>query len=75
MPFPQTIDELRAAGYKFDRCAYCRGCGALIEWWTTTAGKPIPMNVTDDPGKVTTHFATCPKADRFRKNSQGGLFA
>jgi hypothetical protein len=35
MPFPQTLDELRAAGYRFNLDAHCRGCGARIEWWIT----------------------------------------
>lgn len=74
MPFPATTEELKQAGYKFDRCAYCRGCGALIEWWITPHGKRMPMNVSED-GKAEAHWATCPQADRFRKNSQGGLFA
>jgi hypothetical protein len=74
MPFPQTLDELRFAGYKFDEHSHCRGCDAVIEWWITPAGKKMPMDVTDS-GAVTSHFATCPKAREFRKTKPGGLFA
>jgi hypothetical protein len=74
MSFPQTLDELRTAGYRFDGHSHCRGCNAVIEWWITPHGKKLPMDVTDS-GKATSHFASCPKADQFRKNSQGGLFA
>ena len=68
MPFPKTIDQLRAAGYRFEEHAPCRGCHTVIEWWRTPAGKLIPMDVTDG-GQVQTHFATCPKASQFRKAS------
>ena len=53
----------------------CKGCGANIQWVKTAKGKIMPCNlakvviVTKD-GKVvsgfTSHFATCPKADKFR---------
>jgi len=66
MPFPETLDKLRAAGYRFNLDAHCRGCGARIEWWITPAGKHMPMDVTDS-GKVQSHFATCPKVEQFRK--------
>jgi hypothetical protein len=66
MPFPKTLDELRFAGYKFDQHSHCHGCDAVIEWWITPAGKKMPMDVTDS-GAVTSHFATCPKVDLFRK--------
>lgn len=69
MPFPMTLDQLRAAGYRFDNLAYCRGCGALIEWWITPAGKRMPMDVTDNisSAKTQAHWATCPKAQDFRR--------
>jgi hypothetical protein len=40
----------------------CRGCGALVLWVTTRAGKRMPL---DQDG--TSHFATCALADTFRK--------
>lgn len=66
-PFPSTLDELRSAGYRFDQYAHCRGCGAVIEWWYTPAGRKMPMDVHG--GKVESHFATCPKAAQFRKGN------
>ena len=66
MPFPQTLDELRAAGYRFEGHAHCRGCNRVIEWWVTPHGKRMPMDVTDS-GKAEAHWATCPKVDQFRK--------
>jgi len=64
----------------------CRGCGALIRWFKTVGGKPIPVDV--EPRKVlveirnlpcwvsvedgyTAHWATCPKASEFRKKGKG----
>lgn len=64
--FPETIDEMRTAGYIFKNDSTCRGCGARIEWWTTPRGKFIPMDVDAD-GNCEAHWATCPKAKEFRK--------
>ena len=69
MPFPETIAELTAAGYKFDGDANCRGCGAPVEWWDSPKGKKIPMDV-DPEGNCVTHFATCPKAKEFRNEQR-----
>ena len=66
MPFPKTLDELTAAGYRFEGHAHCAGCGALIEWWITPNNKRMPMDVTDGR-KAEAHWATCPKAAQFRK--------
>lgn len=41
----------------------CRSCGAEILWIVTSAGKRAPMNLDG----TTSHFATCPQADRWRK--------
>ena len=51
--------------------ARCRGCGARIYWIITSAAQNrMPV----DPDG-TSHFATCPVADQFRKpKAQGELF-
>jgi hypothetical protein len=56
--------------------ATCKGCGAEIEWMFTENGHKMPVNkpmltvITKD-GKVIqgqeSHFASCPKADDFRR--------
>lgn len=66
MPFPETVDQLIKAGYKFDRDANCRGCGNAIEWWITPNNRKMPMDV-DELGNVESHFSTCPQAKEFRK--------
>jgi hypothetical protein len=66
MPFPQTTQELLAAGYKFDNDANCRGCGASIEWWITPKHKRMPMDVHADD-TVEPHWSTCPEAKEFKK--------
>ena len=66
MPFPTTLDELRNAGYRFIEHARCAGCPAVIEWWSTPAGKRMPMDVTDS-GKVQAHWASCKNPDLFRR--------
>jgi hypothetical protein len=40
----------------------CRSCGARIRWAVTTKGARAPLNPDG-----TSHFATCPDADRWRK--------
>lgn len=66
MPFPETIDELKAAGYTFHNNANCSGCGAAIEFWRTSKGRMMPMDV-DAEGNCESHFGTCPAAKQFRK--------
>ncbi len=39
----------------------CRGCGDPIYWVITKNGKKSPLDADGE-----SHFATCPKADRFR---------
>ncbi len=59
--------------------ATCKGCGKTIEWIRTPAGKQMPV----DPGLVTVvladgrvvrghtpHWATCPKAQDFRRTTE-----
>jgi hypothetical protein len=41
----------------------CRSCGADVVWITTTLGRKMPV----DPGTGESHFATCPQADKWRK--------
>lgn len=67
MAFPKTLDELRAAGYKFEGGADCKACKAPIEWWTTPKGKKIPM----DHGTANPHWASCPNAQDFRRPQAG----
>jgi hypothetical protein len=40
----------------------CTGCGAPIWWVKTRAGKNMPLNAD-----MIAHWATCPKAEDFRK--------
>jgi hypothetical protein len=49
-------------------------CGALIVWFKTAAGRPMPIDAMSvDPAdlnldltKHVTHFRTCPNADKHR---------
>jgi hypothetical protein len=68
MPFPKDADALKAAGYKFDNDAVCRGCGDEIEWWISPSGKKMPMNPMKAGSEAAVnHFATCSDAPLFRK--------
>jgi hypothetical protein len=68
MPFPKTLDELKAAGYRFEQHATCKGedCKATVEWWRTPRGGKMPVDV-DEKGNVKSHFATCPNVNDFRR--------
>jgi hypothetical protein len=68
MPFPQTWDEMIAAGYVWDNDSVCKGCGDPIMWFKTPNGKPIPMNpMQRGSDAAVAHFSTCTEADSFRK--------
>ncbi len=71
MGFPKTLDELRAANYRYDNDSVCRGCGDDVEWWLTNNGKKIPMQPMDkgtDPAIA--HLTVCTEADSFRKDKR-----
>ena len=69
MPEPElVVDEQyagwrRPAGWSIVTLDSCRGCGASIAWAVTANRKYAPL----DPSGVN-HFATCPRADRFRRS-------
>jgi hypothetical protein len=68
MPFPETVDELVAAGYRYSGPGCCRGCGMRIVWWMTPMEHSIPLDVMpsrDSP--VMPHHATCAQVEQFRK--------
>lgn len=44
----------------------CKACRQVIYWSSTMAGKKMPI-CQDDKGNFISHFASCPKADFFRK--------
>lgn len=68
MPFPETFDALKAAGYRFDNHGRCKGCGEDIEWWITPRNKKMPMNLMPEgSSKAVSHHATCEDAPLFRK--------
>jgi hypothetical protein len=56
----------------------CSSCGALVVWFTTAAGKRMPVNAettqpTDaahqlDLKRHKSHFATCPNANQHRRS-------
>jgi hypothetical protein len=57
----------------------CKACEADIVWMKTAKGNNIPVDaetveedllgtpVVFDPDTMTSHFATCPSADKFRR--------
>lgn len=57
------------------RIVRCKGCNAKIIWFKTDGGKNMPVDADtveaeDDELDLTrhrSHFATCKKADQFRR--------
>lgn len=57
------------------RITRCRGCNAKIIWFKTEAGKNMPVDADTveaeddelDLDRHVSHFATCKKADQFRR--------
>ena len=59
----------------------CKGCGLHVMWVKTAKGKAMPVDLFDkvtgmqldekaelyDPKTMTSHFATCKDAAKFRK--------
>jgi hypothetical protein len=53
----------------------CRSCGAEIVWLKTINGKNMPVDAETfedgdelfEPKRHTSHFATCPDAEKFRR--------
>jgi len=42
-----------------------------MELWHTPTDQIIPMNpMSNDDAKAESHFATCPKAQQFRRNKK-----
>lgn len=60
------------AGRQIKRCS---SCNALIIWFMTAAGRPIPIDATSvrpedlnlDLTKHVTHFRTCPNSKQHRR--------
>jgi len=46
---------------------HCKGCGALIWFGLTRAGKRNPFDVVDGARTAVTHFSTCPEVRQFER--------
>ena len=68
MPFPATKEAMMRAGYTYATNKVCP-CGAAMELWTTPDNKTMPMNpMPEEESPAVSHFATCPKAQQFRRH-------
>ena len=73
--FPKTVDELKAAGYRYSQTRNCRACFVAIEFWWTPENKLTPLDVGKN-GDVVSHFSTCSAPEQFRRApAQKGLFS
>ena len=72
--FPETVEAAERAGYKFLNTSHCKGCGKVIEWFSTPLGKRIPIDVApanaDQLQPFNPHWSSCSKAAEFRKQLQ-----
>jgi DNA-directed RNA polymerase subunit RPC12/RpoP len=67
----------KTLGSEEKRTSKCRACGYKIVFVPTKTGKLIPVNADTydnsrlfDIKKHISHFATCPKANNFRKDKR-----
>lgn len=69
MAIPVNRHDLEALGYTFLNASHCSGCGAPIEWHETPNGKHMPFTVMHQEAReiLTTHWADCPQANKFRR--------
>ncbi len=51
-----------------DNQSECRSCGEPIIWCITAKGKKMPVDVPEDDGPTTCHFATCRDSEQWRKS-------
>jgi ribonuclease HI len=66
-PFPATVEAAKAAGYTMrHEGVVCRGCPAIIDFWTTPNDKKIPVN----HGTFSPHWISCPASEQFRKGGK-----
>ncbi len=67
---PQNRKGLVPKGYQFTGTGECAGCGRGVEWWKTPIGRKAPFDrMMHDDATAVIHFATCPKAQHFRRAS------
>ena len=60
MPFPSTMRELIAAGYRHLDPRRCPDCGQQVGPFTTPGGREIVINLMTGPDSpVVRHFETC----------------
>jgi hypothetical protein len=63
MPFPNSIEALKDAGYVYTGTAFCRKCRAEILWFRTPVNnRPIPI----DRDGTKAHWASCPHTEYFK---------
>jgi hypothetical protein len=83
MPLPDTFASLAERGYRHAGSARCRGCGRTIEWFWTPNNRRMPfslkmeMHVSETDmyalasmTRYEPHFASCPKAETFRRKKR-----
>jgi hypothetical protein len=69
-PMPYTRKGLIEGGYSFTGTGECAGCGEMVEWWRTPNQRPAPFNrMPDIDSQARSHFATCTKANSFRRKA------
>lgn len=70
-----SYDEPTAADRHEKRIVNCKSCSARIVWFTTAAGKNMPVDAATvdvddtelDLSRHQSHFASCPNAAKHRR--------
>lgn len=61
--YPELADLFEIRELRSKDLGTCRSCGATVRWAETKTGKKMPLDADG-----TSHFATCPDADQWRKD-------
>lgn len=80
-PAPAPVDYKKPISEPKD-ATVCRSCGAKIVWFTTAKNAKIPVDLATVVGNVrlfdadihTSHFATCPNAQKHRNTAPKKTF-
>lgn len=75
MSFEDLADDGEKTERHERRIKHCRSCNARIIFLPTAAGRSMPVDADTveeddedfDPSRHTSHFVTCPNADKHRR--------
>ena len=66
MAIPETRSQMYRAGWTRGGFSECKGCGAIVEWWSLGDKTKVPLDPDpNNSAEAVSHFKTCPNANDF----------